>query len=163
MYAFDDYDIDSNNPIKRFLPKYEIPQLNLGAVEKEKLDNASPNFRMAAYALKIATANITKEKKMEYLENMKNLYNIVDDTAKDVAIIYSKTKLSREEVMDNGFDEVINALREEGKNEGKLEGTLECILGYQKINSCTFEEAAKAMGINSETLNQMKEAGLIEG
>ena len=100
---------------------------------------------------------------MEYLENMKNLYNIVDDTAKDVAIIYSKTKLSREEVMDNGFDEVINALREEGKNEGKLEGTLECILGYQKINSCTFGEAAKAMGINSETLNQMKEAGLIEG
>ena len=59
--------------------------------------------------------------------------------------------------MDNGFDEVIIALRE----EGKLEGTLECILGYQKINSCTFEEAAKAMGINSETLNQMKEAGLI--
>ena len=59
--------------------------------------------------------------------------------------------------MDNGFDEVIIALRE----EGKLEGTLECILGYQKINSCTFGEAAKAMGINSETLNQMKEAGLI--
>ena len=122
---------------------------------------------MAAYALKIATANITKEKKMEYLENMKNLYNIVDDTAKDVAIIYSKTKLSREEVMDNGFDEVINALREEGKKEGKkegkLEGTLECILGYQKVNKCTFGEAAKAMGINSETLNQMKEAGLIEG
>ena len=163
IYAFDDYDIDSNNPIKRFLPGYEIPQLNLGAVEKEKLENASPNFRMAAYALKIATANITKEKKMEYLENMKNLYNIVDDTAKDVAIIYSKTKLSREEVMDNGFDEVINALREEGKNEGKLEGTLECILGYQKVNKCTFGEAAKAMGINSETLNQMKEAGLIEG
>ena len=165
IYAFDDYDIDSNNPIKRFLPGYEIPQLNLGAVEKEKLDNASPNFRMAAYALKIATANITKEKKMEYLENMKNLYKIVDDTAKDVAIIYSKTKLSREEVMDNGFDEVINALREEGKKEGKLEGklegTLECILGYQKVNKCTFGEAAKAMGINSETLNQMKEAGLI--
>ena len=159
MYAFDDYDIDSNNPIKRFLPKYEIPQLNLGAVDKEKLDNASPNFRMAAYALKIATANITKEKKMEYLENMKNLYNIVDDTAKDVAIIYSKTKLSREEVMDNGFDEVINVIEE----KGELKGTLKCILGYQKINSCTFEEAAKAMGINSETLNQMKEAGLIEG
>ena len=102
---------------------------------------------------------------MEYLENMKNLYKIVDDTAKDVAIIYSKTKLSREEVMDNGFDEVINALREEGKKEGKLEGklegTLECILGYQRMNNCTFEEAAKAMGINSETLNQMKEAGLI--
>ena len=69
--------------------------------------------------------------------------------------------------MDNGFDEVINALREEGKKEGKkegkLEGTLEFILGYQKVNKCTFGEAAKAMGINSETLNQMKEAGLIEG
>ena len=69
--------------------------------------------------------------------------------------------------MDKGFDEVINALREEGKKEGKLEGklegTLECILGYQKINSCTFGEAAKAMGINSETINQMKESGLVEG
>ena len=104
---------------------------------------------------------------MEYLENMKNLYNIVDDTAKDVAIIYSKTKLSREEVMDNGFDEVINALREEGKKEGKkegkLEGTLECILGYQRMNNCTFEEAAKAMGVDVETIKQMKESGVIEG
>ena len=167
IYAFDDYDVDSNNPINRFLPRFEIPQLNLGAVEKEKLDNASPNFRMAAYALKIASGNITKEKKMEYLENMKKLYNIVDDTAKDVAIIYSKTKLSREEVMDNGFDEVINALREEGKKEGKkegkLEGTLECILGYQRMNNCTFEEAAKAMGVDVETIKQMKESGVIEG
>ena len=100
---------------------------------------------------------------MEYLENMKNLYKIVDDTAKDVAIIYSKTKLSREEVMDNGFDEVINALREEGKKEGKLEGTLECILGYQRMNNCTFEEAAKAMGVDVETIKQMKESGVIEG
>ena len=122
IYAFDDYDIDSNNPINRFLPRFEIPQLNLGAVDNEKLENASPNFRMAAYALKIASGDITKEKKMEYLENMNNLYNIVDDSAKDVAIIYSKTKLSREEVMDNGFDEVINALREEGKKEGLEEG-----------------------------------------
>ena len=59
--------------------------------------------------------------------------------------------------MDNGFDEVINELKE----KGKLEGTLECILGYQRINNCTFEEAAKAMGINSETINQMKESGLV--
>ena len=165
IYAFDDYDIDSNNPIKRFLPGYEIPQLNLGAVEKEKLDNASPNFRMAAYALKIATANITKVKKMEYLENMKNLYNIVDDTAKDVAIIYSKTKLSREEVMDNGFDEVINALREEGKKEGKkegkLEGTLECILGYQRINNCTFDEATDALDVSEEMIKKIKKMELV--
>ena len=61
--------------------------------------------------------------------------------------------------MDNGFDEVINVIEE----KGELKGTLECILGYQKVNKCTFGEAAKAMGINSETLNQMKEAGLIEG
>ena len=61
--------------------------------------------------------------------------------------------------MDNGFDEVINVIEE----KGELKGTLKCILGYQKVNKCTFGEAAKAMGINSETLNQMKEAGLIEG
>ena len=177
IYAFDDYDIDSNNPIKRFLPKYEIPQLNLGAVEKEKLDNASPNFRMAAYALKIATANITKEKKMEYLENMKNLYNIVDDTAKDVAIIYSKTKLSREEVMDNGFDEVINALREEGKKEGLEEGKkegikegveageintyLNCILAYQEHNGCTFDEAADILNVPNEMRMKIKNIALV--
>ena len=46
--------------------------------------------------------------------------------------------------MDNGFDEVIIALRE----EGKLEGTLECILGYQRINNCTFDEATDALDVS---------------
>ncbi|MGN0829805.1 MAG: hypothetical protein ACI4NI_00740, partial [Candidatus Ornithospirochaeta sp.] len=103
------------------------------------------------------TANITKEKKMEYLENMKKLYNIVDDTAKDVAIIYSKTKLSREEVMDNGFDEVINELKE----KGKLEGTLECILRYQNKNNCTFDEAAEALDVSEEMIKKIKKKGLV--
>ena len=114
---------------------------------------------------------------MEYLENVKNLYNIVDDTAKDVAIIYSKTKLSREEVMDNGFDEVINALREEGKKEGLEEGKkegikegveageintyLNCILAYQEHNGCTFDEAADILNVPNEMRMKIKNIALV--
>ena len=59
--------------------------------------------------------------------------------------------------MDNGFDEVIIALRE----EGKLEGTLECILGYQRINKCTFDEATDALDVSEEMIKKIKKMELL--
>ena len=59
--------------------------------------------------------------------------------------------------MDNGFDEVINELKE----KGKLEGTLECILAYQEHNGCTFDEAADILNVPNEMRMKIKNIALV--
>ena len=71
--------------------------------------------------------------------------------------------------MENGFDEIWEFLRkkrmeeeiQEGIPIGEKRGILKCILGFQKKANCTFEEAADAIGVSKETLEQIKDSGLV--
>ena len=88
--------------------------------------------------------------------------------------------------MENGFDEIWEFFRNKGREDGKQEGIsigeergisigeergisigenkgiLQCILGFQKKANCSFDEAADALGVSKETLEQLKESGLIQ-
>ena len=92
--------------------------------------------------------------------------------------------------MENGFDEIWEFFRNKGREDGKQEGIsigkqegrkegisigekrgisigenkgiLKCILGFQKKANCSFDEAADALGVSKETLEQLKESGLIQ-
>ena len=114
---------------------------------------------------------------MKYFEKLGKLFNIVSDEAKDLALVYTGVNAKREEVMENGFDEIWEFFRNKGREDGKLEGIsigkqegisigenkgiLKCILGFQKKANCTFDEAADAIGVSKETLEQIKDSGLV--
>ena len=59
--------------------------------------------------------------------------------------------------MDNGFDEVILALKE----EGEIKATLNCIRAYQEHYKCTFDEAAEALDVSEEMIKKIKKKGLV--
>ena len=127
---------------------------------------------------------------MKYFEKLGKLFNIVSDEAKDLALVYTGVNAKREEVMENGFDEIWEFFRNKGREDGKQEGIsigklegrkegisigekrgisigenngiLKCILGFQKKAKCSFDEAADALGVSKETLAQLKESGLIQ-
>ena len=83
--------------------------------------------------------------------------------------------------MENGFDEIWEFFRNKGREDGKQEGIsigkqegikegipigekrgiLKCILGFQKKANCSFDEAADAIGVSKETLEQIKDSGLV--
>ena len=71
--------------------------------------------------------------------------------------------------MENGFDEIWEFFRNKGREDGKQEGIsigenkgiLKCILGFQKKANCSFDEAADALGVSKETLEQIKDSGLV--
>ena len=71
--------------------------------------------------------------------------------------------------MENGFDEIWEFFRNKGREDGKQEGIsigenkriLKCILGFQKKANCSFDEAADALGVSKETLEQLKTSGLV--
>ena len=147
------------------------------------------DLRMASYAVKIAKGKMELEEKMKYFEKLGKLFNIVSDEAKDLALVYTGVNAKREEVMENGFDEIWEFFRNKGREDGKQEGIsigklegrkegisigekrgisigenkgiLKCILGFQKKANCSFEEAADAIGVSKETLEQIKDSGLI--
>ena len=80
--------------------------------------------------------------------------------------------------MENGFDDIWEYARDKGKEEGKREGIsigekrgisigenngiLQCILGFQNKNNCSFDEAAYAIGVSKETVAQLKASGLVQ-
>ena len=80
--------------------------------------------------------------------------------------------------MENGFDEIWEFFRNKGREDGKQEGIsigekrgifigenkriLKCILGFQKKANCSFDEAADALGVSKETLEQLKTSGLVK-
>ena len=59
--------------------------------------------------------------------------------------------------MDNGFDEVILALKE----EGEINTYLNCILAYQEHNGCTFDEAADILNVPNEMRMKIKNIALV--
>ena len=60
--------------------------------------------------------------------------------------------------MDNGFDEVILALRE----EGEIKSTLNCIRAYQEHYKCTFDEAADILNVSKKMRIKIKNSLLEE-
>ena len=59
--------------------------------------------------------------------------------------------------MDNGFDEVINELKE----EGEIKSTLNCIRAYQEHYKCTFDEAADILNVPNEMRMKIKNIALV--
>ena len=59
--------------------------------------------------------------------------------------------------MDNGFDEVINELKE----EGEIKSTLNCICAYQEHYKCTFDEAADILNVPNEMRMKIKNIALV--
>ena len=60
--------------------------------------------------------------------------------------------------MDNGFDEVILALKE----EGEIKSTLNCIRAYQEHYKCTFDEAADVLNVSNKMRIKIKNSLLEE-
>ena len=60
--------------------------------------------------------------------------------------------------MDNGFDEVILALIE----EGEIKSTLNCIRAYQEHYKCTFDEAADILNVSNKMRIKIKNSLLEE-
>ena len=59
--------------------------------------------------------------------------------------------------MDNGFDEFILALRE----EGEIKSTLNCIRAYQEHYKCTLDDAGAALDVSEEMIKKIKKKGLV--
>ena len=60
--------------------------------------------------------------------------------------------------MDNGFDEVILALRE----EGEIKSTLNCIRAYQEHYKCTFDKAADFLKVSEDTRIKIRNKELVK-
>ena len=162
----------------QFLPLYKIPTVSMVDLSEEELEEMNDDIRIASYAVKIAKGKINEEEKMKYFEKLKKLFNIVSDEAKDLTLVYTGVNATKEEVMENGFDDIWEYARDKGKEEGKREGIsigekrgisigenngiLKCILGFQSKNNCSFDEAADAIGVSKDTVAQLKASGLVQ-
>ena len=162
----------------RYLPMYKIPTVSMVDLREEELDELNDDLRIASYAVKIAKGRMSKEEKMKCFEKLKKLFRIVSDEAKDLTLVYTGVNATKEEVMENGFDDIWEYARDKGKEEGKREGIsigekrgisigenngiLKCILGFQSKNNCSFDEAADAIGVSKDTVAQLKASGLVQ-
>ena len=162
----------------RYLPMYQIPTVSMVDLRKDELDELNDDLRIASYAVKIAKGRMSKEEKMKCFEKLKKLFRIVSDEAKDLTLVYTGVNATKEEVMENGFDDIWEYARDKGRDEGKREGIsigeergisigenngiLKCILGFQNKNNCSFDEAATAIGVSKETVAQLKASGLVQ-
>ena len=99
---------------------------------------------------------------MKCFEKLKKLFRIVSDEAKDLTLVYTGVNATKEEVMENGFDDIWEIAKTEGISIGENNGILKCILGFQNKNNCTFDEAADAIGVSRETVAQLKASGLVQ-
>ena len=162
----------------RYLPMYKIPTVSMVDLKEDELNGLNDDLKIASYAVKIAKGKMSKEEKMKYFEKLKKLFRIVSDEAKDLTLVYTGVNATKEEVMENGFDDIWEYARDKGKEEGKREGIsigekrgisigenngiLKCILGFQSKNNCSFDEAADAIGVSKDTVAQLKASGLVE-
>ena len=162
----------------RYLPMYKIPTVSMVDLKEDELNGLNDDLKIASYAVKIAKGKMSKEEKMKYFEKLKKLFRIVSDEAKDLTLVYTGVNATKEEVMENGFDDIWEYARDKGKEEGKREGIsigekrgisigenngiLKCILGFQSKNNCSFDEAADAIGVSKDTVAQLKASGLVQ-
>ena len=150
----------------RYLPMYKIPTVSMVDLKEEELDELNDDLRIASYAVKIAKGRMSKEEKMKCFEKLKKLFRIVSDEAKDLTLVYTGVNATKEEVMENGFDDIWEIAKTEGisigEKRGISNGILQCILGFQNKNNCTFDEAADAIGVSKDTVAQLKASGLVQ-
>ena len=162
----------------RYLPMYKIPTVSMVDLREDELDELNDDLRIASYAVKIAKGRMSKEEKMKCFEKLKKLFRIVSDEAKDLTLVYTGVNATKEEVMENGFDDIweiaktegisigekrgISIGEERGISIGENNGILKCILGFQNKNNCSFDEAADAIGVSKETVAQLKASGLVQ-
>ena len=150
----------------RYLPMYKIPTVSMVDLREEELDELNDDLRIASYAVKIAKGRMSKEEKMKCFEKLKKLFRIVSDEAKDLTLVYTGVNATKEEVMENGFDDIWEIAKTEGisigEKRGISNGILQCILGFQNKNNCSFDEAADAIGVSKETVAQLKASGLVQ-
>ena len=170
----------------QFLPLYKIPTVSMVDLSEEELDGMNDDLKIASYAVKIAKGKMELEEKMKYFEKLKKLFNIVSDEAKDLTLVYTGVNATKEEVMENGFDDIWEIAKTEGISIGEKRGIsigeergisigekrgisigenngiLKCILGFQNKNNCSFDEAADAIGVSKETVAQLKASGLVQ-
>ena len=150
----------------RYLPMYKIPTVSMVDLREDELDELNEDLRIASYAVKIAKGRMSKEEKMKCFEKLKKLFRIVSDEAKDLTLVYTGVNATKEEVMENGFDDIWEIAKTEGisigEKRGISNGILQCILGFQNKNNCSFDEAADAIGVSKETVAQLKASGLVQ-
>ena len=150
----------------RYLPMYKIPTVSMVDLREDELDELNDDLRIASYAVKIAKGRMSKEEKMKCFEKLKKLFRIVSDEAKDLTLVYTGVNATKEEVMENGFDDIWEIAKTEGisigEKRGISNGILQCILGFQNKNNCSFDEAADAIGVSKETVAQLKASGLVQ-
>ena len=150
----------------RYLPMYKIPTVSMVDLREDELDELNDDLRIASYAVKIAKGRMSKEEKMKCFEKLKKLFRIVSDEAKDLTLVYTGVNATKEEVMENGFDDIWEIAKTEGisigEKRGISNGILQCILGFQNKNNCTFDEAADAIGVSKDTVAQLKASGLVQ-
>ena len=90
----------------RYLPMYKIPTVSMVDLKEDELNGLNDDLKIASYAVKIAKGKMSKEEKMKYFEKLKKLFRIVSDEAKDLTLVYTGVNATKEEVMENGFDDI---------------------------------------------------------
>ena len=107
---------------------------------------------------------------MKYNEKVDELFKVVNDPARDLMLAVTGTHVTKEEVLENGWNKVWGYYREEGREagriegekkgreagriegekKGRLEGILDSIKNLQKNEGWSFDKAAASIGVSDE-------------
>ena len=98
--------------------------------------------------------NFRKEHIKDYLEFLP-VYSIPTISILDL------NEEEKEKGREDGKQEGISIGEKRGISIGENKRILKCILGFQKKAKCSFDEAADALGVSKETLEQLKTSGLV--
>ena len=98
--------------------------------------------------------NFRKEHIKDYLEFLP-VYSIPTLSILDL------NEEEKEKGREDGKQEGISIGEKRGISIGENKGILKCILDFQKKANCSFDEAADALGVSKETLEQLKTSGLV--
>ena len=98
--------------------------------------------------------NFRREHMEDYLEFLP-VYSIPTISILDL------NEEEKEKGREDGKQEGISIGEKRGISIGENKRILKCILGFQKKANCSFDEAADALGVSKETLEQLKTSGLV--
>ena len=158
VYALDDFDVDPDAQTMDYLPRYKIPVILFGSLDDDIVEKGSNELKAAEYAVRIAMGKMDMEEVMKYNERVDELFKIVNNSARDLMLAVTGTHVTKEEVLENGWNKVWGYYREEGREAGRiegrdagiLEGTLKSIKNLQKNKGWSFDEAAASIGVSDK-------------
>ena len=170
VYVFDDYDVDPGSQAMDYLPRYKIPVILFGSLDDDIVEKGSNELKAAEYAVRIAIGKMDMEEVMKYNEKVDELFKVVNDPARDLMLAVTGTHVTKEEVLENGWNKVWGYYREEGREagriegekkgreagriegekKGRLEGILDSIKNLQKNEGWSFDKAAASIGVSDE-------------